>query len=56
MLEEADHASFKSEEIPSMLFVPVDLLNTCESVSGSSPRISPLRGLTGYVRASKDAD
>ena len=38
------------------LFSSLDLLNKCGRVSGSSPDISPLRGLTGYVRASKDAD
>ena len=32
------------------------VLNKWRRISGSSPDISPLRGSTGYVRASKDAD
>ena len=36
-------------------FSSVDLLNKCESIPRSSLRISPLRGLTGYLRAAKTA-
>ena len=53
MLEEANHASFKSFEIPRGF---LHVLNKWRRISGSSPDISPLRGSTGYVRASKDAD